>query len=200
MATYSSQTVAQLKDVLKSRGLSTAGVKSELIARLEEADKTTTSEESKTEENAAEPVGAVSAAPSEEKKETENKSEETEEKSEEKAVVDAPAATASATEAAPVEEKKEEEKKVKELTPEERKAAALELLNKKLARAKKFDSGNVDDLQKQIDRVEKFGVEAGTSLAKEIGIQDHSLPEKRFHGRGRRLSHNGRKGGRKGRS
>lgn len=39
MAEYSKKTVADLTEILKSRGLGTSGKKADLIARLTEADK-----------------------------------------------------------------------------------------------------------------------------------------------------------------
>jgi len=39
MAEYTKKTVAELQEVLKSRGLSASGKKADLIARLNEADK-----------------------------------------------------------------------------------------------------------------------------------------------------------------
>lgn len=39
MAEYSKKTVAELQEILKSRGLASSGKKADLIARLAEADK-----------------------------------------------------------------------------------------------------------------------------------------------------------------
>lgn len=172
---YSSQTVSQLRELLKSRGLSTTGVKAELVSRLETFDseqqaagptaepttEPTTAEEPAT-ATTAENNGGVEALPANE-------------------TVAEGTTTAGAEPSGSVddannqesEETKEEEKEpaVKILSPEERKTAALELLNKKLFRAKKFGSEeDVQNVKRDIARIEKFGVEAGTSLAQELGL------------------------------
>lgn len=170
---YSSQTVSQLRELLKSRGLSTTGVKAELVTRLETFDSEqlaaeSTAEPATTEQpittTTAEDSSAVEALPANE------------------TVTEDTASAGTGAEALDSldnasnqenEEKKEEEKEpaVKILSPEERKAAALELLNKKLFRAKKFGSEeDVQNVKKDIARIEKFGVEAGTSLAQELGL------------------------------
>jgi SAP domain-containing ribonucleoprotein len=160
---YSTQTVPQLKELLKARGLATNGLKSELIARLEESDKASDTEAKHEElleetEPTAETKAEVEPTPTETKDRLQ--SEETKEE--------------------PYEEVKEESK-VKILSPEERKAAALDLLNKKLARAKKFGSEeDAETVKKDIARIEKFGVEPGTALAKQLGlISKEGLTEKR---------------------
>lgn len=163
---YSDQTVAQLKEELTKRELSTTGVKSVLIARLEEDD-------SKTNTVEAEP-------------EVEQESEST--KVEESITEDAPVETTE--DVKPSEEKKEEEdqepkpKSIKEFTPEERKALAIEFLNKKITRAKKFGTDDdIEAIEKDLKRVEKFGVELGTSLAKEIGLTKKETLDGGFSGR-----------------
>lgn len=40
MADYAKKTVAELQEILKSRGLASSGKKADLVARLTEADKT----------------------------------------------------------------------------------------------------------------------------------------------------------------
>lgn len=146
---YSDQTVAQLKEELTKRELSTTGVKSVLIARLEEDDsKKNDIEEPKEEELKEEP-----------KEET--KIEEPEETT----------TTGETTETTKIEEPESKPKSIKEFTPEERKALAVEFLNKKIERAKKFGTDDdIESIEKDLKRVEKFGVELGTSLAKEIGL------------------------------
>lgn len=44
MSEYSKKTVADLQEILKSRGLASSGKKADLIARLTEADKAAESE------------------------------------------------------------------------------------------------------------------------------------------------------------
>lgn len=157
MSSYSTQTVAQLKELLKAKGLPTGGVKSDLIARLEEADKTNGNGADPEEELLDIEEEPVEAAPVVSES-TETKSEET---------------TESKKSTETKEEIKEEDKPktIKQLTPEERKAAAIELINKRILRAKKFGSEeDVASAQKDLARVEKFGVELGTALAREIGL------------------------------
>lgn len=178
---YSAQTVPQLKELLKTRDLSTAGLKGELVARLEEADKTVTAG-----------TTAEQPAPQQEELLEETKDEQVETTAVEPAVVIETTETTETTEA---KEETVEEPKVKILSPEERKAGALELLNKKLARAKKFGTeDDAESVKRDIARVEKFGVEPGTSLAKELGlISKEGLSEEK---RGRRGSHSHRRNNR----
>lgn len=177
MADYASQTVAQLKEVLKSRGLSIEGKKADLVQRLTEQDnseqqdellpiesaETTEVEQKQEKEEVADAVPAVGAE-DEVKKPEEN-------------------TTDSASGA--VEEAKEEKPKPKVLTAEERKQLAVDFLNKKIQRAEKFgDESGAQEAKKDLARVEKFGVELGTTLAREIGLVDKSLNngfKKNFH-------------------
>lgn len=144
MTDYASLTVAQLKEVLKGKGLPVDGKKADLVARL-------TAAEGELDEPKPEPAAeAEPAAP-------ETNGAEKEEPKEE--AVEAPAAPA---EAAP---------KKAALTPEEHKQMAVELLTKKIKRAEKFgDEALAQAAKKDLARVEKFGVDAGTALAKEIGL------------------------------
>lgn len=174
---YSSQTVSQLRELLKSRGLSTTGVKAELVTRLETFDSEqlaaeSTAEPATTEQpittTTAEDSSAVESLPANETV--------TEVTASADAGAEALDSLDNASNQENEEKKKEEEKEEKEpavkiLSPEERKAAALELLNKKLFRAKKFGSEeDVQNVKKDIARIEKFGIEAGTSLAQELGL------------------------------
>ncbi|CCH43165.1 Laminin subunit gamma-1 [Wickerhamomyces ciferrii] len=173
---YSDQTVAQLKEELTSRQLSTSGVKKDLIQRLEENDASKETTEPVVEESKDEPKDELLEEVEPEQQE-ESKEESKEEQKEESSTT---------------EQKGEEEKpkSIKEFTPEERKNLAIEFLNKKISRAKKFGSeeSEIESIKKDLARIEKYGVELGTSIAKEIGLTSrplHDGPRKRFHGRGR---------------
>lgn len=169
MTEYATQTVAQLKEILKEKGLSVEGKKADLVQRLNDA---TSSGEAKTEDVAE---GENVVAPAEAAAETSE------------TVADAGEA---ATEAAPTSEAVTEgtgestltiiqptpKEEPKILSPEERKQLAVELLKKKVSRAEKFgDDVAAEAARKDLARVEKFGVELGTSLAREIGLVDKSL-------------------------
>lgn len=183
MADYSSQTVAQLKEILKSKGLATNGVKSDLIQRLEEADKQA--------ESGASAEGAASATGPDAADATATGTTEAAAAPAEPiaAAGNAPASTEAAAEpvAEPATDAPAEAPKPKpftEYTPEERKVAALDLLNKKLTRAKKFgDETSAEAIKKDISRIEKFGIELGTSIAKEIGhlVNPKQLTNKTGH-------------------
>ncbi|CAI5758282.1 unnamed protein product [Candida verbasci] len=149
---YSTQTVAQLKDILKSKGLSTEGKKADLVARLNEQEQPV-QEEIKEDPKTEEP---------------ENEQSKPEQES-----------TLTVIQPQPKEETKEEPKEEpKKLTPEERKTLAIELLNKKIQRAEKFnDEEAVNQAKKDLIRVEKFGVELGTSLARELGLVNNQLKD-----------------------
>ena len=95
------------------------------------------------------------------------------------------------------EQQQQEEPKPKQLSPEERKQLAIELLTKKVQRAEKFgDEQAANDAKKDLARVEKFGVELGTALAREIGLVDNSLSNKKFnhHKRNNKRGFKGNKG------
>lgn len=173
MADYASQTVAQLKEVLKGKGLSTDGKKADLVQRLVDADG---AEEPAGDaaEPAAEPAASGEAV--------------------EEAAPVAPVAPEDATapEAAAVPLASEPasgtpdaangagavptEATPKVLTADERKQLAVDLLQKKIARAQKFgDDDGAQAAKRDLARVEKFGVELGTALASEIGLGDRVL-------------------------
>lgn len=191
MAEYSSQTVAQLKEILKERGLSTDGKKADLVKRLQDADNNT---------EAAQPAEAAVET-------TETETVATETLPENPPAEQAPA-TESTVVAAEAETVKVEAPKPepKTLSPEERKQLAVELLQKKISRAKKFgDEAAAEEAQKNLARIEKFGVEPGTKLAAEIGLIDKNLGSelsskhfrrgKKRHGKGKggRVDKNGKK-------
>lgn len=159
MADYASQTVAQLKEILKTKGLSVDGKKADLVQRLQESEATTL------EVAAEEPAAPVVAS--------------TEPVAEAPAVSEAPVSAAAEVveaEAAPASEEPVVEEPPKVLTADERKQLAVELLQKKISRAQKFgDEEAAVSAKKDLARVEKFGVELGTALAREIGLVDTSL-------------------------
>lgn len=166
MSEYSSKTVTQLKEILKQKNLSTDGKKADLIQRLTES-------ETKEEVPEAEPVQEEAPVANGDAEAT--------------ASADAPE-DATLTVVQP--ETPAEPEKPKVLTAEERKALAIDLLNKKIARAVKFgDEAAAETARKDLNRVEKFGVETGTALAREIGIVDQGLPNhkrkfnKKFNGK-----------------
>lgn len=149
MPEYSSQTVPQLKELLKAKGLSVDGKKADLVARLTESD------------GQAEPAPEPAA---EEAPETEPPQPETAEPE------------VKPTEPETSEKSEEKPEKPKPLTPEERKKLAVDLITKKIQRAEKFgDEQAAEAARKDLNRVEKFGVEPGTALAKEIGLVDKSF-------------------------
>lgn len=174
MASYSSQTVAQLKELLKAKGLSLAGVKSDLVARLEESDNAVAVEEPAA-ETTLEPVPveepAPVEAPVEAKEETVTETKETEEKPESKP----------------------------ELTLEEKKQAAIEFLTAKIKRAQKFgDEASTKLSEAELKRIEKFGLNLSSDTAFELGfgVRDKNFQfgnKKRFHGKGKRSRNRNRK-------
>ncbi|CAN3354545.1 protein Tho1p [Diutina catenulata] len=182
MAEYSSQTVAQLKELLKERGLATDGKKADLVKRLEDADGAQPGEQPAAPAEAApEPVAEAPAA---------------EAPAEEANGAEQPAEPVAATEeAAPAEAEKpvEEKPAPKVLSPEERKSLAVDLLKKKIARAQKFgNEEGAEAARKDLARVEKFGVDPGTALAEEIGLVDKQLGSELRAGRDRK--HKGKRG------
>ncbi|KAG7855174.1 hypothetical protein KL919_004941 [Ogataea angusta] len=169
MAAYSSQTVPQLRELLKQRGLATNGVKADLIARLEESDKI------EAQLDAGDESGAKKdePAPEQEPQPADTKPEEPkQEPAAEKTAAEAakPPQTATAADSNETPETAKEEKK--NLNPEELKQAAIELLNKKIARARKF--GNEEDiaqLEASLKRIHKFGISLDSALARDLGFR-----------------------------
>ncbi|EGW32843.1 uncharacterized protein SPAPADRAFT_60185 [Spathaspora passalidarum NRRL Y-27907] len=182
MSDYNSQTVAQLKELLKAKGLATDGKKADLVQRLTEADEQAPAEapqqqQQQQQQAEGEPAADAQIAP-----------EPTSTADGEITSGDVPENESTLTVIQPVEK---EEPKV--LTAEERKQLAVELLTKKISRAEKFgDEAGAEAARKDLVRVEKFGVEAGTALAREIGLVDKSL------GSGHKRHHHHKKGFKKG--
>lgn len=178
MSDYASLTVAQLKDQLKAKGLALDGKKADLVQRLEELDSGAAQPAAQPEEPVAEPAAEEPA----------------------KEEVTAPETTEPTTgENGAKPEEQAEESKPKELTPEDRKKLAVDLLTKKIQRAEKFgDEQLAQAARKDLARVEKFGVDPGTALAKEIGLVDKKvhtgLGNFKRKGNFRRNKHKGKKG------
>ncbi|CAK7909178.1 protein Tho1p [[Candida] anglica] len=177
MAEYASQTVAQLKELLKAKGLATDGKKADLVQRLTDAESSAAPVAAEQTESIAEPVAAPEVAPVEASAAaTTAETAAAEPVAADAAAAPATGSAAPATDAAPVTETAPEPQKVKVLTADERKQLAVELITKKIQRAEKFgDEKAAQDAKKDLSRVQKFGVELGTALANEIGLVDKSL-------------------------
>lgn len=191
MTDYSKETVVQLKALLKAKGLSVDGKKAELLQRLVDSEASTAPVTGDASEQQPEAVPETSAG-DDEPVESQPKAEEAPSATEATPAVtngDADVAAAGTEAETPVESVEPEAPKV--LSPEERKQLAVELLTKKIHRAEKFgDEASVEAARKDLARVEKFGVELGTALAREIGLVDTTLGDKKFH---RRRFNNGKK-------
>lgn len=178
MTDYSSQTVAQLKELLKQRNLAVDGKKADLVQRLIDNENNVDNEVKSAQDERKEEISSNNEAQAEPEK--------NEKASELTLTVIQPQENNE-------EEKKDEgkkdveEKKSKNLSPEERKQLAVDLLTKKVQRAEKFgEVAAAEAARKDLARVEKFGVEPGTALAREIGLVDRSLSngfKKNFKGR-----------------
>lgn len=166
MSDYSTQTVAQLKEILKGKGLSIEGKKADLVQRLQEHD--SQQQQPPPQQQQPEPEVAEQQ-PEQPETKLEGNTQENE-------------STLTVIQPKEQEQQQEEEPKPKQLSPEERKQLAIELLTKKVQRAEKFgDEQAANDAKKDLARVEKFGVELGTALAREIGLVDNSLSNKKFN-------------------
>ncbi|CAX44101.1 protein THO1 homologue, putative [Candida dubliniensis CD36] len=182
MSDYSSQTVAQLKEILKGKGLSIEGKKADLVQRLQEHEPQQQQQQQQQQQPEPEPE-----VTEQQQQQPETKLEENSQENESTLTVIQPKE----------QQEQEEEPKPKQLSPEERKQLAIELLTKKVQRAEKFgDEQAANDARKDLARVEKFGVEVGTALAREIGLVDNSLSNKKFnhHKRNNRRGFKGNKG------
>lgn len=173
MTAYKTLTVAQLKDLLKKRDLPIQGLKNELVERLEENDTAGKDGEGEQAEKDVKEVQeeatiretSVVNAAQEPSREVQAEEKQEQEQEQEKGQ-----AQEETQHVKPEQQKEEEENK--QLSPEEMKKMALELLNKKLHRAKKFgqDQSQIDSITKLIVRVEKFGLDLQTALARELGV------------------------------
>lgn len=166
MSDYSTQTVAQLKELLKGKGLSTDGKKADLVQRLVEAGTSAPAEVEKPVET--EPVVAEEvAAP---------------------VVTEEPTLTV-------VEPVAKEEPKVLTAEERKQLAVEL-LQKKVQRAIKYGDEAAAEAAKKDLARVEKFGVELGTALAAEIGLVDQSLGhgyKKKFDKKGGKDKNGGKK-------
>ncbi|SJM85800.1 uncharacterized protein ZBIST_2474 [Zygosaccharomyces bailii] len=162
MSDYSSHTVVQLRELLKQRDLSPQGLKNELVQRLEQSDRAAESSpaqesgevpEQKQKEQAAE--GETGAAGNAEAAEGE-------------ASASAPVAEPAS---APIAEPASAHTPAAQPEPDV-KQMAIDLLHKKLHRARKFgqEQEQIDALQKQLVRIEKFGLDKSMPLAQELGV------------------------------
>ncbi len=181
---YSSSTVVQLKELLKSRGLPVNGVKADLISRLEESDKIDAEldqqeekeqtdvekkpEDSKPVSSAIPVVSEVPAPPQTVSTTVASGAA----KPEEGAAV--PAAPAQ-HEAEP--NGKPKEKKI--VTLDQLKDEAVEMLTKKIARAERFSSEDeVKPLKTMLSRIQKFGVSPESAIAHELGYKSEAQRKK----------------------
>ncbi|KAF6063857.1 SAP domain family protein [Candida albicans] len=131
MSDYSTQTVAQLKEILKGKGLSIEGKKADLVQRLHEHD---TQQQQPPQQQQPE---VAEQQPEQPETKLEGKTQENE---------------STLTVIQPKEQQQQqqqEEPKPKQLSPEERKQLAIELLTKKVQRAEKFgDEQAANDAKK----------------------------------------------------
>ncbi|VUG19372.1 THO1 [Brettanomyces bruxellensis] len=179
-SSYSSSTVVQLKELLKSRGLPMNGVKADLIARLEESDKIDaeldeqeekehTDDEKKPEtvESAPSTAPVVTAPP-------QNAATTPIEQAEQKPKESVATPTKPASQEA---KPKPVEKKIVSL--DQLKDEALNMLKKKIARAERFGSeADVKPLKTMLNRIQKFGVSPDSAIAHELGYKSEAQRKK----------------------
>lgn len=170
MTKYSGLLKAKLQELLTARGLPVDGTKEVLIERLEESDKIAAELDQDDDDDGEEAPAAAAepaAAPAVEEKKPEGT-----------APVEAAETPATADETPKKEEKEEEEEKKAEVTPETLKAAAIEHLTRKIARAQKFgEDQQATTLQADLARIEKFGLALDSAIARELGLAP--APKKR---------------------
>ncbi len=182
MSKYSSQTVANLKELLKARKLSISGAKKDLIARLTENDNEIQSEP----KAQPDPIPPVSEAP----EQTNDVPIESN--------IETPQQSASEEKTLTVKYPEPPVAPIKELTLEEKTARAISDLEKQIERAKKFgDAAGQADAEKSLIRIQKFGIVetdklVSSGLDSELGNGFHRARGGKFRGRGGRF--NNRKG------
>lgn len=152
MVDYTGKKVAELKELLKERGLSVSGTKAELVTRLEEADSSVPEE--KTETAAADTI-AESEADAGDKADTEVDA--TEEK---KDAVSENKEEAGEKSSEVLEDKVETEVVVEEDDGQKKEEVIAEL-EKRIKRNERFGANEdqVTELKTQIERIKKFGLE-----------------------------------------
>lgn len=162
MSDYSSHTVVQLRELLRQRDLSPQGLKNELVQRLEQSDRAA-------ESSPAQESGEVSEQ--KQKEVPEQKQEEQAAEGETGAAGNAETAEGEASASAPVAEPASAHTPAAQPEPDV-KQMAIDLLHKKLHRARKFgqEQEQIDALQKQLVRIEKFGLDKSMPLAQELGV------------------------------
>ncbi|EED16985.1 SAP domain protein, putative [Talaromyces stipitatus ATCC 10500] len=210
---YEKKTVAQLQEILKSRGLTANGKKAELIARLQEADKSsseTKPTETKPDATAEDIIDWDDEAPA-----TEAPLKESTEASTEAGAAtiaaggqgqtlgEDPAKTSDLhVESAPQEQPAAEEKPAVDYSIGLQPTEVEEELRKRKARAEKFgivaETGSeTTEAEKILERAKRFGT--GASNDSDVGINrlDQALPNERARKRGRGDDQGGRGGKRR---
>ncbi|QGN18166.1 protein THO1 [Kluyveromyces marxianus] len=168
---YSGNTVAQLKELLKQRNLSTDGLKADLITRLQEDDAKNAAAEPKPTDASSQAENKTESATAQENKDETTHQSAVQTGAEAGAETQAPA---QAQDPAPAETSAQTPTPAPkpQLSPEQLKQTAIDHLQKKIHRAEKFgqDDSIVEDLKRQINRIEKFGLDLTTQLAQELGF------------------------------
>lgn len=192
MTKYSSLLKGKLQELLTARGLPIDGTKEVLIERLEESDKIAAELEADDEpevNNGADKVqdftitdssASIVAGTEDVKNDVED---ETKDVNKEEFSVTTDISPTAPDATSPTSEDTNNvatEKKVVEEppNPETLKAAAVELLTMKINRAQKFgEEEQVSILKANLTRVEKFGVELDSALARELGFAPPTGPK-----------------------
>lgn len=151
MVDYTGKKVAELKELLKERGLSVSGTKAELVARLEEADSSISQD--KTDEAAAEAAAAEPEAESKAQVEVAQEDSSTVGETKEDVADKAPEVPQDKVETEVVVEEEEDDG--------EKKEAVIAELEKRIKRNERFGANEeqVAELKSQIERIKKFGLE-----------------------------------------
>ncbi|KAI1768004.1 hypothetical protein GGR53DRAFT_31425 [Hypoxylon sp. FL1150] len=190
MSDYASLKVPELKKLLQEKSLPVTGNKADLIARLQEHDKSTApaiqAEDEIDYSDDEVPITTKPVEPAKPTEPTESAPPSTEEKTTEptepaKDVAESAAPADESTEAAAPEEKAEDKTPAVDFSAHLPDSNADEEARKRAARAKRFGIVENEEEKKKLERAEKFGVEQST-LTKGL---DAALPEKRPLKRGR---------------